>query len=233
MCGRYTLTLNKDGIQTQIPILRSFDMPWKPHYNLAPMQTIPAVVSSRPDTVVGLHWGLIPSWAKDRTIAQKLINARGETLTEKPSFKNLYKSRRCLIPADGFYEWRAMGRTKQPTYIRFRSGKLFTFAGLWDEWKDAEGNIVPSCTIITTVANELIQKFHHRMPVIVEENLREMWLDQKRTETKQLDEIIRPFPAEVMEAYPVSHAVNKAENDGPECVRPIADQFVIPAKAGI
>jgi putative SOS response-associated peptidase YedK len=232
MCGRYTLTLSKDAVWAQIPGIRSFDMPWKPHYNLAPTQVIPAMASDRPDTVTGLRWGLIPSWAKDHAIGQKLINARGETLTEKPSFKNLYRSRRCLIPADGFYEWQAVGRRKQPTYIRFCSGQLFTFAGLWDAWKDTQGNIVRSCTIITTLANELIQKLHHRMPVIVEENLREMWLDQKFTDTKRLDEIIRPFPSEAMEAYPVSPAVNKAENDGPELIKPIADQSVIPAQLG-
>ena len=223
MCGRYTLTLGKNHIQTQIPTLRSFTMPWEPRYNLAPGQIIPTLTSDRPDTVVGLYWGLIPSWAKDPAIAQKLINARGETLKEKPSFKNIYRTCRCLIPADGFYEWRVVGRKKQPTYIRLRSGQLFTFAGLWDEWKNAEGNTVKSCTIITTTANELIQKFHHRMPVIVPEPWREMWLDQKWTDTKRLDEIIRPFSSDAMESYPVSPAVNKAESEGPECVRPLTE----------
>ena len=226
MCGRYTLTLTKDGLRAQIPTIGSFGMPWKPRYNLAPTNIVPAIISEEPTTLHGLRWGLIPSWAKDAAIGQKLINARGETLGEKPSFRLLFKRRRCLIPADGFYEWRSVGRRKQPIYIRLHESRLFTFAGLWDEWKNATGETVRSCSIITTNANELIQKFHHRMPVIIRTESRPIWIDPKITDTNGLMDLIKPYPFEKMEAYPVSPTVNKPENDSPECIDPLPDLHI-------
>lgn len=223
MCGRYTLTLTKDGIRAEIPTIGSFGIPWKPRYNLAPTNIIPAIISAEPTSLNGLRWGLIPSWAKDESIGQKLINARGETLNEKPSFKHIFKRRRCLIPADGFYEWQPVGRRKQPMYIRLRESRLFTFAGLWDEWKNLSGEAVRSCTIITTTANELIQKFHHRMPVIIQPEFRQTWLDSNITDTNGLSDLIKPYASEKMEVFPVSLAVNKPENDSPECIDPLLE----------
>lgn len=221
MCGRYTLTLTKDGIRAEIPTIGSFGMPWRPRYNIAPSQIVPAISSEQPDAVTDLRWGLIPSWAKDPAIAQRLINARAESLTEKPSFREAYRKRRCLILADGFYEWHTEGRKKIPIYFRLKSKKLFTFAGLWETWTPSGGEKIRTCTIVTTEANPLVRRFHARMPVIVPADARSSWLDIARSSAKELEKIVMPYEAVEMEAFPVSSVVNQPLNDAPDCIAPI------------
>ncbi len=168
-----------------------------------------------------LRWGLIPRWAKDPRIGNKLINARAETLFEKPSFRAAAGERRCLILADGFYEWRQRGRGKEPIYVRLRSKQPFGFAGLWESWRSPAGQEVRSCTIVTTEPNELLKPIHNRMPVIVPRELEALWLDPGVKSERELSEVLRPYPPEELEAYVVSPLVNSPANERPECVEPV------------
>jgi putative SOS response-associated peptidase YedK len=162
----------------------------------------------------------VPSWSKDPTIAYKLINARSETVAEKPSFRSAFKSRRCLIPASGFYEWQKTGgRTKQPYFIRPRDGDLFSFAGLWERWHAPQGEIIETCTILTTEANELMRPLHDRMPVMLDAEGEDAWLDTRST-TEALRSLFVPFVSADMEAYPVSPWVSNAKHEGPRCLEP-------------
>ena len=166
MCGRFTQRKTEKQLVTRFPVTEIlFDT--SPRYNIAPTQYIPAIVQADSRQLVGFRWGLIPSWAKDAKIASNLINARSETLEEKPSFRTPFQKRRCLIPTDGWYEWKKEGAGKQPYFFHRRDDELFAFAGLWEEWKSPEGELIQTCTIITTEANELAADFHHRMPVIL------------------------------------------------------------------
>ncbi|HEX9029364.1 MAG TPA: SOS response-associated peptidase, partial [Anaerolineales bacterium] len=169
-------------------------------------------------------WGLIPSWAKDPSIGSRLINARADTLAEKPSFRSAYRRRRCLIPATGFYEWKANpgSKTKTPMYITLASGKPFAFAGLWENWHSPDGSQVLSCTIITTEPNELMAGIHNRMPVILPEEAYAVWLDANDRGPDELNPLLKPFPAEQMAAYPVSRQVNSPQVDSPELILPAA-----------
>ncbi|MCA9916322.1 MAG: SOS response-associated peptidase, partial [Anaerolineales bacterium] len=169
------------------------------------------------------HWGLIPSWAKDPTIGSRMINARSETVTEKPSFRTAFKRRRCLIPADGFYEWQKLGSGKQPMFIRPAEGeeRPFALAGLWEFWSDPDGGTIQSCTILTTSPNELMAPIHNRMPVIIEPEDFDLWLNPEPDPEQGLH-LLRPYPAEKMAAYPVSTVVNNPRNDVPDCIQPIA-----------
>jgi putative SOS response-associated peptidase YedK len=166
-----------------------------------------------------MQWGLIPSWAKDPSIGNKMINARAETLTEKPSFKRLIGKRRCLVVADGFYEWAKQGRGKMPMRFVLKSGEPFAFAGLWDRWKKPDGGPLDSFTIITTQANDLLKPIHDRMPVILGEGDEEIWLDPKVADSIRLVSVLKPFSPELMEGYFVSRLVNSPRNDLPECIR--------------
>lgn len=222
MCGRYTLTLTKEEIHAQIPSVGVFRMPWQPRYNIAPMQTVPAILSAEPTAVQGVTWGLIPAWSKDPSIGQKLINARAETLGSKPSFQDAYRKRRCLILADGFYEWTTAGRRKQPIFIHPRKGGLFTFAGLWEIWKQkTSSEEIRTCSIVTTAANDFIARFHPRMPVIIAADTRDRWLDIQKTTPRDLAKMTIPYPEEELEAFPVSPLVNRTENDSPLCIEPL------------
>ena len=167
------------------------------------------------------RWGLIPSWAKDPKIGNKLINARAETLFEKPSFRTAAAERRCLIPADGFYEWRRSERGKEPMYVRLRSKEPFGFAGLWESWLSPAGQVVRSCAIVTTEPNELLKTIHNRMPVIVPRELEALWLDPGVKSERELSEVLRPYPEEELEAYAVAPLVNSPANDRPECVEAV------------
>jgi putative SOS response-associated peptidase YedK len=219
MCGRFTLTKAADVVAElfeldEVPSL-------EPRYNIAPTQSVPAVrrlKDAAQRQLAMLHWGLIPFWAKDRDIGSRLINARAETLSEKPSFRNALKSRRCLIVADGFYEWKKLDEGKQPYYIRLRDGRPFAFAGLWERWNDPAEGAVESCTIITTEPNELMKTLHNRMPVILPQNAGDRWLDPKSDGDKSLSELLIPYDADQMEAYPVSRRVNNPKNDVPACI---------------
>lgn len=179
-----------------------------------------------------LRWGLIPSWAKDIGIGAKLINARSETVAEKPAFRNAFKHRRCLIMADGFYEWQQQGKTveslashsgkfkKQPFYFRLQDAQPFGFAGLWEQWESPEGKKIASCTILTTVANELLQPIHDRMPVILSHQDYDLWLNPQVQTLESLHHILRPYPAVEMSAYPVSTVVNNPRYNSSECIKP-------------
>jgi putative SOS response-associated peptidase YedK len=169
-----------------------------------------------------LRWGLVPPWAEDQKIGNRLINARAETAAGKPSFRAAFKRRRCLVPADGFYEWQKVGRAKQPYYIRLKDGAPFAFAGLWEHWQGADGEIIESCTLLTTEANDLMRPIHERMPVMLKPEDFGRWLDRDAPAGKALAALLCPYPAEAMTAYPVSAHVNNPRNDGPACVAPAA-----------
>ena len=170
-----------------------------------------------------LHWGLIPSWAKDPKMGAKLINARAETVAEKPAFRTAFRQRRCLVLADGFYEWQTQEnkKQKQPYYIRLNDWQPFAFAGLWERWQDAEGEVIESCTLLTTEANELMCPIHNRMPVILDPKDYDVWLDPEVKQADVLQSLLHPYASEKMTAYPVSKAVNKPSNDTAECIEKV------------
>jgi putative SOS response-associated peptidase YedK len=220
MCGRYTLQASPEEIAAQFAI----EVPplFKARYNIAPSQNV-AAVCLKPDTsrreLVQLRWGLIPSWAKDPKIAYSTINAKAETVAEKPAFRSAFRKRRCLIPASGFYEWQQQGKQKQPMYIRLKDNRPFAFAGLWEHWEPKEGEPIESCTIITTEANEFMLPIHKRMPVILASRDYDQWIDPT-IQTDSLQSLLKPYPSEEMEAYAVSKMVNNPRNDIPLCVEP-------------
>lgn len=227
MCGRFTLWVDLEQLAQAFPWI---DLPpgletLTPRYNIAPTQPVAVVPNTGDNRLDFFVWGLIPSWAKDPTIGSRMINARSETLAEKPSFRNAYKRRRCLILADGFYEWQTgPGRSKTPYYIHMKSGEPFAFAGLWEQWNSPYGDEVLSCTIITTEPNELAAQYHSRMPVILPADAYDRWLDPSEQPPEALDDLLTAYPAGEMEAYPVSRAVNSTANDAPECIEPVTEQ---------
>jgi putative SOS response-associated peptidase YedK len=220
MCGRFTLTLDSEQIQKAFPWVGIPDN-IKPRYNIAPSQPVAVIPNNGTNHLDYYNWGLIPSWAKDPTIGNRLINARAETLAQKPSFRSAYLRRRCLILADGFFEWQSQpGRKiKIPMFIRLQSRKPFTFAGLWEIWHSSDGSKVQTCAIITTQPNELLQPIHNRMPVILPEGTFQQWLNPGETPPNVLDHLLRPYPADELEAVPVSPKVNSPQYDGPECIQ--------------
>ena len=198
-----------------------FDGDWEAlerRYNIAPTQEVLTVVGGENRRAGLMRWGLIPHWAKDPKIGNRMINARAETVAERPVFREALRRRRCLVPADGFYEWQGSGRARRPMRFAMRSGEPFAFAGLWSVWTDPQGNRVPSYTIITTTANDLLRPIHDRMPVILPRDLEEFWLDRSVDDAEALGSILAPYPSDAMEAYAVSPLVNSAANDGPEVV---------------
>jgi putative SOS response-associated peptidase YedK len=223
MCGRFTLTADPDDLQKAFPDL-SFPAQSAARYNVAPSQPILAVANDGRNMADFFVWGLIPSWAKDPSIGNRMINARAETLAEKPAFRGSYKYKRCLILADGFYEWKAEpGRkTKTPYFIRLVSGQPFAFAGLWDSWDSPDGSQIKSATIVTTEPNSLMASLHNRMPVILAPSGYTQWLDPSPRRAEDLQPLLKPFPAEQMTAFPVSTLVNTPANDRPELIQPVA-----------
>ncbi|MBA4495576.1 SOS response-associated peptidase [Paenactinomyces guangxiensis] len=217
MCGRFTLFTEPGTLQERF----EFEVnELKPRYNIAPTQPVLAVMGGEQRKGTLLRWGLIPFWSKDTKIGNRMINARSETVHEKPSFKRLLKRQRCLILSSGFYEWKKTGNGKQPCFIRLASGEPFAFAGLWDHWKQGDKEIT-SCTIITTIPNDLMKPIHHRMPAILRPEDEAAWLDPGLEEPNVLRSLLNPYPAEEMAAYPVSNLVNSPKNDIPECILPI------------
>jgi len=218
MCGRYSFTQLAEAIADKFQVKEV--PPLSPRYNIAPTQEI-ATVSVNSESsdrqFKMLRWGLIPSWAKDAKMGAKLINARAETVAEKPAFRAAFKKRRCLILADGFYEWQTQNGEKQPFYFRLENSEPFAFAGLWEHWEKGEGEPIETCTILTTEANELMCPIHNRMPVILDSKNYEQWLDPKMVKT----ELLQPYSTEKMICYPVSRQVNNSKNDRPECIQPI------------
>ncbi len=219
MCGRYAF------IPPSIVILEQIDLgAIAPRFNIAPSQQIPII---RQDPETGdLHstyarWGLIPFWAKDKKIGNKMINARAETVMQKPAFRAAFKYRRCLIPSSGFYEWDKLGKKSQPYFVTMKNTKVFAFAGLWEFWTEQEtGQTIESATIITTAVNALLRRIHDRMPAIVPPEKYEQWL-AKDTPPEQLTDLLHPYPAELMDMYPVSDLVNNPRNDVPGCIKQI------------
>ena len=213
MCGRFTLKTPERIKWGHIVASDLSDV--VPRYNIAPSQDVVAVVQRGPKPeVTFLQWGLIPYWS---TEAKGVINAREETIEEKPSFKDSFERRRCLIPADGFYEWERNGRITQPYYFQMKDGAPFAFAGLWDRWQ-TEGRTINSCAIITTTANELLARIHHRMPVIVDVESYELWLTGRTPDVKSL---LAPYPASAMSSHTVSHRVNDTKIDDEHLVEPV------------
>jgi len=221
MCGRFTLTTNLGAIAKRFGVSRFLEEVG-PRYNIAPTQTVIVVNDDGTRHLTQMRWGLIPSWAKDPAIGNRMINARAETVATKPAFRAALRKRRCLIPADGFYEWQPAGRRKQPVYIALKTLGPFGFAGLWEIWTSPAGDEIRSCTIITTEANELLKPIHDRMPVILNHDAEAVWLDQTIQDSARLLPLLKPYPAEEMECYPVSTWVNNPANDSAECIEPLA-----------
>jgi putative SOS response-associated peptidase YedK len=226
MCGRYTLRGSRNDLTKLLPFVE-FDEKLTPRYNIAPTQEVPVVPNDGKNRLRLFRWGLIPWFARDPSIGNRLINARSETLAEKPSFRTAYRRRRCLILADGFYEWRKNpnGRTKTPMYVCLKSGEPFAFAGLWDAWRPslADGPPVHSCTIITTDPNTLLERIHNRMPVILKPDGYQAWIDPVEKETAELSHLLTPYPATEMTAHSVSTLVNSPKNDMAQCIEPVDD----------
>lgn len=218
MCGRYTLHHKPKEIAERFDVDAIPELT-EPRYNIAPTQIVPVIRQIDVREMVGCKWGLVPYWAKDPAIGNKMINVRAETLQEKPSFKNALAKRRCLIPADGFYEWLKVGKekVKQPYYFRLRDGELFAFAGLWEEWKDPEGKRLLTCTIITTEPNKLVSQVHARMPAMLQREDESAWLDLENKPAGVLP-LLQPYPVDKMELRPVSRAVNSASAEGAELI---------------
>jgi putative SOS response-associated peptidase YedK len=220
MCGRYTLRTPVDTLAERFEIDNT-PSSIAASYNVAPTQGVATVlVEDGKRKLEMLHWGLIPSWADDPSIGNRMINARAETVAEKPSFRKAFRNHRCLVLADGFYEWQKTANGKQPYYIRMEDDSPFAFAGLWESWKN--GSEVRSATIITTDANDVVAPIHNRMPVILHPEDYELWLDPDFDEKEPLSTLLKPYPAEAMEAYPVSRVVNSPSNNEPSCIESVA-----------
>jgi putative SOS response-associated peptidase YedK len=230
MCGRYALYSPADAIADLFDATAEIN-DLAPRYNAAPMQWLP-VIRRRPSGERVLHalrWGLLPSWAKDETIAARLINARAETLAEKPAFRAAYRARRCIVPADGFYEWAKRPDGKQPYFIHAPDGTVLAFAGLWERWtRPANGEVIDSFTIVTTRANPQIQALHDRMPVILAPEVVDVWLD-RTADPPRLSEVLRPCAEERLAMRPVARAVGNVRNEGPELIAEVVDADADPA----
>jgi putative SOS response-associated peptidase YedK len=222
MCGRFSQSSSAEEIAETFQV-ETVDLP--PRYNVAPSQTVAAVLQL-PDNsqrqLQWLRWGLIPAWSKDSSIGFKTINARAETVAEKPSYRSAFRQRRCLIPANGFYEWQRLEGSKskkQPYFFSLREVDLFAFAGLYESWASPTGEIIKTFTVITTTANELVETIHDRMPVILNSQDHDLWLDPSFGGIDRLQTLLKPYPAEAMKIYPVSTLVNSTKNDSVECTR--------------
>ncbi|MBS4202290.1 SOS response-associated peptidase [Bacillus sp. FJAT-49732] len=221
MCGRYSLFAAREDLLVRFGLVDFEEFEWVERYNIAPSQNVPAIVRTEAGNKIGmLKWGLVPSWATDPKIGYKMINARAETVNQKPSFKKLLRRRRCVIPADGFYEWKKEGTKKLPYRFQLNSKEPFAFAGLWDRWEQ-NGLIIHSCTIVTTEANSLVKDVHDRMPVILTKESEKKWLDRSIEDENDLKNLLVPFPAEEMQSYSVSPLVNSPKNDVKEIVHSI------------
>ena len=223
MCGRFSQTADVKTIAQRFGLSTTLreDASIARRYNISPTQTVIVVVDDGTRYLTQMRWGLIPSWAKDPAIGNRMINARAETLAAKPAFRVAVRKRRCLVVADGFYEWQQRGRGKQPVYIVLKSREPFGFAGLWETWTAPEGEAIRTCTIITTEANDLLKPIHDRMPVILTREAEAVWLDPTIQEPAKLSPLLTPYPAQEMELYPVSRLVNSPQHDTPECIVPL------------
>jgi putative SOS response-associated peptidase YedK len=232
MCGRFTLRAPASVIAEQFAVFAV--PPFAARFNIAPTQPVPVIrlrpagaAAAAPNAdreLVWLRWGLVPGWAKDPAIGNRLINARAESAAEKPAFRNAMRRRRCLVLADGFYEWQHTGRKKQPYFVHLPDDRPFAFAGLWEAWEGPNHAMLETCTILTTNANELVRPLHDRMPVILPPPAYARWLDPAISDPRQLAPLLAPYPSEQIEAYPVGSAVNTAANDTPGCVEKLSEE---------
>ena len=220
MCGRFVLLSSVHRISQEFAVLPE-NITFSPSYNIAPTQEILIVIAGGGLRLIKCRWGFIPPWAKDPDIGYKMINARAETLAEKPAFKAAIRNHRCLVVADGFYEWKKEGKEKKPLYIHLKSGGLLGFAGLYSYWQSPEDGLICTCTIITTSANHLLEPIHNRMPAIIPGDSRAEWLDPEIRNEKRILTLLSPYVAEGMEAYYVSPAVNSPRNDSPDNISPV------------
>jgi putative SOS response-associated peptidase YedK len=230
MCGRYTLAADRNTLLQTFPdFVFPTNLPIR--YNIAPTQPVAVAANNNGGEVEAFHWGLIPFWAKDSAIGNKLINARSESLHEKPSFKHAFRRRRCLIFADSFYEWYRVpdSKAKIPIRVHMADGRPFAFGGLWESWKQPSGDALQSCVIITTEPNELMARIHHRMPAIVGPESYDDWLDPAARSPETLQPLLRPFEAELMAMHPVSSLVNSPASDDPSCITPVESSDFIDA----
>ena len=232
MCGRFRQTRSAKFLERQfnaelIDSLNDFDL--LPRVNIAPTQPVIAVkqAKGKPRTITTMRWGLIPAWAKDPSIGNRTINARSETIDSTTSFSDSVKSRRCLIPADGFYEWKKSGKVRQPYCFEVGEAELFAFTGLWDRWKNPKGETIESCTILTIASNELLVDIHDRMPVIVPRDKYDLWLDPDIEDFEAVKEILKPYDASLMRQYPVSPKLNNPKNEAPELASRVVIEYPI------
>lgn len=224
MCGRYSLFTDYAVIIERFHIENTtvHEDEYSASYNVAPSQQVLAVVNDGDKNRLGkLQWGLIPPWAKDAKIGYKMINARSETAAEKPSFRNAFKKKRCLVVADSFYEWQRKDGAKIPMRIKLKTGEPFAFAALWESWHSPEGEIINSCSILTTGPNALMESIHDRMPVILTKEGEKIWLDPQVEDIETLKDLMKPYKAEEMEAYRVSEEVNSPKNNKPELIEKV------------
>ena len=223
MCGRFTLFAPGDVLARMFGVDDAQSL--APRYNIAPSQPVAAARVS-PDSggreLTVLRWGLVPSWAKDPSAGDRMINARADTVSEKPSFRSAFRRRRCLVPADGFYEWKRVAGRKQPFYVRFRDGRPFAIASLWERWEGPDGSVLESCALVTTDANDIVSPIHDRMPVILAPKDYALWLDPALQAKEALLPLLCPFPPEDMTAFPVHLQVNNPKVDNPACIEPLA-----------
>ena len=223
MCGRYRLSRRKQLVDEYFGSI-SGEEEWNPRYNVAPTQTVPVIRQNPKEPVRELslmRWGLVPSWAKDSSVAAMMINARSETASTKLAFRDALKSRRCLIPADAFYEWQKTGKAKQPYCFEVDEGELFAFAGIWDRWKDPSGNALETCSILTTSPNAVTSPVHDRMPVILDPDSYDLWLDPGMKDVSAVSELLKPCDARLMRCYTISTRINYVANDDEECSAPV------------
>jgi putative SOS response-associated peptidase YedK len=223
MCGRYRLSKRKQSVEEYFDAV-SGEEDWSPRYNIAPTQPVPVIRQNPKEPIRELSlmkWGLIPSWGKDGSGAASMINARSETASTKPAFRDALKFRRCLLPADGFYEWKRDGKAKQPYCFEVNEGELFAFAGIWERWKDPSGGWIKTCAILTTTPNTVTSAVHDRMPVILDTYSYDLWLDPGMSNASEVSELLKPFDAKLMRSYPVSSRINHVANDDAECSRPV------------
>jgi putative SOS response-associated peptidase YedK len=220
MCGRYRLSRHKQILEEWFDSPADTDTEWTPRYNIAPTQPVPVIRQDPKQPVRTLSlllWGLIPSWSKDASGAARMINARSETAATLPAFRDALKSHRCLVPADGFYEWQRTGKAKQPYCFEVNDGQLFAFAGVWDRWRNPSGTWIETCSILTTAPNAVTSPVHDRMPVILDPDRYDLWLDPGMKDARVISDLLRPYEAQFMRCYPVSAKVNHVANDDESC----------------
>ncbi len=220
LCGRFNLLSHKKALEERFGV-KKFDFEIIPRYNIAPSQQIASILADTEVCLVGMHWGFIPFWAKDKKIGNRMINARSETVAESKVFKHSFARKRCLIPATGFYEWRKIGKAKIPMHIRLESRDPFAFAGIYSHWKSPSGKTLMTCAILTTTPNDLLKPIHNRMPVVLRKEDEPTWLDPENEDLESLQSLLSPYSSKTMEAYEVSTYVSSPSNTGPTCTVPV------------